>query len=90
LTGTLAQLATLQETASLVSGQVGRAVSEEEVMRIVLNARRIRRLRVEAEAAIAEAVEKASDEAAPLRVKRRRITPLAVRSLTRNLAATVR
>lgn len=95
LTGTLAQLAALQETASLASGQAGRAVSEEEVMRIVLNARRVRRLRAEAEAAVTEAmkaevVKEAPVQPAPVRVRRRRIAPLAVRSLTRNLAATVR
>lgn len=103
LTGALAQLAALRETASLASGQAGRAVGEEEVMRIVLNARRVRRMRAEAEAVtmaamatVAETMEKVGTAqempADPLavRLKRRRLAPLAVRSLTRNLPAILR
>ncbi|MBP2311230.1 hypothetical protein [Azospirillum soli] len=106
LTGALAQLAALRETASLASGQAGRAVGEEEVMRIVLNARRVRQTRAEAQATTAGALTKAATKAAvatakagtaqeasdnpvPVRV-RRRLAPLAVRSLTRNLPAIVR
>lgn len=44
LTGLLAERAALCEAASLAAGPARRAVSEEEVLRIVLAARRIRRL----------------------------------------------
>lgn len=98
LTGTLAQLAALRETASLASGQAGRAVGEEEVMRIVLNARRIRRMRAEAEAVTAESgtmekvgtAQETPADPLPVRLKRRRLAPLAARSLTRNSPAIVR
>ncbi|WP_247872046.1 hypothetical protein [Azospirillum sp. TSO35-2] len=44
LTGLLGEQAAVREAASLASGPARRAVSEEEVLRIVLAARRIRRL----------------------------------------------
>ncbi len=40
LTGPLGELAALRETASLASGPARRPVSEEEVMRVLLSARR--------------------------------------------------
>ncbi|QCO18826.1 hypothetical protein D3869_26490 (plasmid) [Azospirillum brasilense] len=45
LTGTLAQVAALQDTASLASAKAGRPVTEEEVMRLLLRERRARGLR---------------------------------------------
>ena len=44
LTGLLAEQAALCEAASLATGRARRAVSEEEVLRVVLAARRLRRL----------------------------------------------
>ena len=41
LTGTLAQVAALQDTASLASARAGRTVTEEEVMRLLLRERRV-------------------------------------------------
>lgn len=43
LAGSAGQLAVLRETASLACGPAGRAVSEQEVMRVILSARRARR-----------------------------------------------
>ncbi|ALJ39078.1 hypothetical protein D9623_30645 [Azospirillum brasilense] len=44
LTGSLAQVAALQDTASLVSVKAGRLVTEEEVMRLLLRERRARKI----------------------------------------------
>ncbi|WP_454020594.1 hypothetical protein [Azospirillum sp. Marseille-Q6669] len=44
LTGTLAQVAALQDTASLASAKAGRLVTEEEVMRLLLRERRARKI----------------------------------------------
>ncbi|MBK3802159.1 hypothetical protein GAY33_23580 [Azospirillum brasilense] len=44
LTGTLAQVAALQDTASLASARAGRPVTEEEVMRLLLRERRARNI----------------------------------------------
>lgn len=44
LTGLLAERAALYEAASLAAGTARRAVSEEEVLRLVLSARRLQRL----------------------------------------------
>ncbi len=44
LTGTLAQVAALQDTASLAAARAGRPVTEEEVMRLLLRERRARRI----------------------------------------------
>ncbi|TWA82700.1 hypothetical protein FBY14_1213 [Azospirillum brasilense] len=44
LTGTLAQVAALQDTASLASAKAGRLVTEEEVMRLLLRERRGRKI----------------------------------------------
>ncbi|WP_448208407.1 hypothetical protein [Azospirillum sp. sgz302134] len=106
LTGALAELAALQETTGLVSGKAGRSVGEEEVMRIILNARRARRRRCEealrVEAAVAPAATETAgevpEEPVPdtpkkrtvVRLRRGRIAPLALRPLVRALSATVR
>lgn len=67
LTGTLAEVAALQDTASLASAKAGRPVTEEEVMRLLLRERRARRIRETAEAAPAAPVRKPA--AAPSRFR---------------------
>ncbi|CAO3458672.1 hypothetical protein [Azospirillum argentinense] len=67
LTGTLAEVAALQDTASLASARAGRPVTEEEVMRLLLRERRARRLREAAETAPQAPVRKPA--AAPSRFR---------------------
>lgn len=88
LKGTLAQLAALRETVSLASGPAGRPVDEEEVMGLVLDARRTGRLRGHGHAAMAAETASATP---PMRVRRlRRAVPPGLRSATRRLAPVVR
>ncbi|MBK3736452.1 hypothetical protein GAY29_25810 [Azospirillum brasilense] len=67
LTGTLAQVAALQDTASLASARAGRPVTEEEVMRLLLRERRARGILEAAETVPAAPVRKPS--AAPSRFR---------------------
>ncbi|WP_188262883.1 hypothetical protein [Azospirillum tabaci] len=67
LTGTLAQVAALQDTASLASAKAGRIVTEEEVMRLLLRERRARKIREAAEAVPVPPVRKPA--AAPSRFR---------------------
>jgi len=86
LTGALAQLAALQETADLASAQAGRVVSEEEVMRIVLHARRTRNARGTAQQPPVDTPAKPPAVA----VRRRRLLPATLRSAGRLRAGAVR
>ncbi|MFC5356523.1 hypothetical protein [Azospirillum himalayense] len=67
LTGTLAQVAALQDTASLATARAGRPVTEEEVMRLLLRERRARGILEAAETVTAAPVRKPS--AAPSRFR---------------------
>lgn len=92
LTGLLAERAALCEAASLASVPARRAVSEEEVLRIVLSARRLQRLGgtrddrpvlVPGLAAVPP-VHRAADAMKP---RRGRLALWAMRSLARNPSA---
>jgi hypothetical protein len=98
LTGPVGELAALRETASLASGPARRPVSEEEVMRVLLSARRTRRSvmlpTVWPVAAVAAppASLPASSVSAParpptLRLRRGRLAARAMRSLARHASA---
>lgn len=96
LTGPLGELAALRETASLASGQAHRAVSEEEVMRVLLSARRARRptrspaaRRSASLSAPTSAPTPALASASPLRLRRGRLAARAMRSLARHAAPTL-
>lgn len=98
LKGTLVQLAALRETASLASGPAGRPVGEDEVMGLVLGARRAARRRAAFGESVREGAEAgaatemaAAAPAAPVRVRRiRRAPPPGLRSLVRSLAPAAR
>ena len=88
LTGLLAERAALCEAASLAAGPARRSVSEEEVLRIVLAARRIRRLgsSVRDDLPALVPVLAATDPirpAAVMKPRRGRLALWAMRSLTR-------
>lgn len=88
LTGAVGQLAALRETASLASGQVRRPVSEADVLRLVLRARRVRPILsvpVRTPAAVALAVPTDAG-IVPFRLRRGRLAALAARSLARHPA----
>ena len=92
LTGALAQLAALRETASLASGPAGRAVGEGEVMRILLDDRRLRKATFRAEGPAADG--KDPSGAVKLhessRLPHGKGAPTALRPRLRTLVATVR
>lgn len=92
LTGALAQLVALRETASLASGPAGRAVGEGEVMRILLDDRRLRKATLRGEGS--EADGKVPSGAAKVRERSRvqhgKAAPAALRPRLRTLVATVR
>ncbi|CAO3381881.1 hypothetical protein [Azospirillum argentinense] len=67
LTGTLAQVAALQDTASLATARAGRPVTEEEVMRLLLRERRAQGIREAAETIPAVPIRKPA--AAPSRFR---------------------
>ncbi|MDQ2102458.1 hypothetical protein [Azospirillum isscasi] len=75
LTGTLAEVAALQDTASLASAKAGRPVAEEEVMRLLLRERRIRKVQAAAEAAPVPAVRKPAAAPSRFRLGRWRTVP---------------
>lgn len=87
LTGLLAERAALSEAASLAAGPARRAVSEEEVLRIVLAARRIRRLgsggRDDLSALVPALAAAPIRPAVAMKPRRRRLALWAMRSLTR-------
>lgn len=92
LTGAVGQLAALRETASLASGQARRPVSEAEVLRVVLRARRVRptpsipvKGPVEGSATV-PASTGADTGIVPFRLRRGRLAALAMRSLARDPA----
>ncbi|MBK1839899.1 hypothetical protein JHL17_21055 [Azospirillum sp. YIM B02556] len=92
LTGLLAERAALCEAASLASVQARRAVSEEEVLRVVLSARRIQRLggtRDDGPVLIPglTAVSPVQQVAAAMKPRRGRLALWAVRSLSRHPSA---
>ncbi|MFL7904636.1 hypothetical protein ACJ41P_26150 [Azospirillum argentinense] len=84
LTGTLAQVAALQDTASLATARAGRPVTEEEVMRLLLRERRARRIREAANAVPAAPIRK--PVAAPSRFRLGRWRSVAM-SVARSAAA---
>ncbi|CBS87600.1 hypothetical protein [Azospirillum lipoferum] len=87
LTGLLAERAALCEAASLAAGLARRAVSEEEVLRIVLAARRIRRLgsggRDDLPALVPALAAAPIRPAVVMKPRRGRLALWAMRSLTR-------
>lgn len=85
LTGTLAQVAALQDTASLASAWAGRTVTEEEVMRLLLRERRTRRVE-EAAAAGPAPVRKPAAAPSRFRLGRWRAVPM---GLARSVSAGV-
>jgi len=92
LTGTLGHMAALRETASLASAPARRTVSEEEVMRVLLAARRTRRAILLPDAALPALPPDSMDAAlsgASLRLRRGRLAAWAMRSLSRPGAALV-
>lgn len=100
LTGLLAERAALCEVASLAAGPARRAVSEEEVLRIVLSARRIRRLGAAPAPASARdgvatlvpgftAVPPAASVAVAMKPRRGRLALWALRSLARHPLASL-
>ncbi|MCG5239648.1 hypothetical protein [Azospirillum doebereinerae] len=95
LTGTLGQMAALRETASLASAPARRTVSEEEVMRVLLAARRTRRAILLPDAPLRTSPGSAPGPAdaalsgASLRLRRGRLAAWAMRSLSRPGAALV-
>ncbi|WP_245986572.1 hypothetical protein [Azospirillum thermophilum] len=86
LTGATGRLAALRETADLASRGAGRRISEEEVLRVVLSAQRLRR--IEAATPILYAppssgvLRRAGGKG--LRMRRGRLAALAMRSLGRH------
>ena len=73
LTGTLAQVAALQDTASLASAKAGRPVAEEEVMRLLLRERRARKERDAAGPTPVAAVKKPAAPPSRFRLRRRHV-----------------
>ena len=92
LTGALAQLAALRETASLASGPAGRTVGEGEVMRILLDDRRLRKATARAEGAAVDGKDPAEAAKAGERPRLRhgQGVPAALRPRLQTLVATVR
>ncbi|CAO3417230.1 hypothetical protein [Azospirillum doebereinerae] len=93
LTGTLGHMAALRETASLASAPARRTVSEEEVMRVLLAARRTRRAILLPDHALpgvpGSGPADAALSGASLRLRRGRLAAWAMRSLSRPGAALV-
>ncbi|WP_244434175.1 hypothetical protein [Azospirillum sp. B506] len=94
LTGLLAERAALCEVASLVSFRARRTVSEEEVLRIVLSARRLQRLsgvRDDRQVLVSalSAVPPLYQVAAAMKPRRGRLALWAMRSLSRHSSATL-
>lgn len=87
LTGSVGQLAVLRETASLARGPARRAVSEQEVMRLVLSARRTRRAILVPAASLEALGDPLSPSAAMAPPRRGRLAGWAMRSLNRPGAA---
>ncbi|SMH58395.1 hypothetical protein [Azospirillum agricola] len=83
LTGALGQMAALRETACLASGPARRSVSEEEVMRVLLSARRTRRSILLPPDALLSDPALPGEPASPLRLRRGRLAARAMRSLAR-------
>ncbi|KAA0677404.1 hypothetical protein [Roseomonas genomospecies 6] len=86
LTGTLAQVAALQDTASLASAWAGRTVTEEEVMRLLLRERRTRKSQEAAGAAAPAPVRKPAAAPSRFRLGRWRAVPM---GLARSVSAGV-
>ncbi|ANC92106.1 hypothetical protein A6A40_09420 [Azospirillum humicireducens] len=83
LTGLLAERAALCEAASLAAGPARRTVSEEEVLRIILAARRIRRLGSGVRDDLPALVAAPIRPAVAMKPRRGRLAVWAMRSLTR-------
>ncbi|WP_207455374.1 hypothetical protein [Azospirillum sp. SYSU D00513] len=77
MTGAVAELVALQETASLASGPARRTMSEEEVMRLVLQARRLGLARQDRTAATPAERAARRPARAPLTAQPRRLPALA-------------
>ncbi|MBB3266877.1 hypothetical protein FHW79_004526 [Azospirillum sp. OGB3] len=91
LSGTLAQVAALQDTASLASAQAGRRVTEEEVMRLLLRERRAGSIREAAQAPLVAPVRKPAAPPSRFRLGRWRTVAMgAARSVPAGLAGKAR
>ncbi|GAA4247620.1 hypothetical protein GBZ26_10110 [Azospirillum formosense] len=91
LTGALAQVAALQDTASLASAKAGRPVTEEEVMRLLLRERRTLRIREAAGAPLVAPVRKPAAAPSRFRLGRWRTVAMGVAwSASAGLAGKVR
>lgn len=91
LTGTLAQVAALQDTASLASAKAGRPVAEEEVMRLLLRERRAGKTREAAGTAPVVSVNKPAAAPSRFRLGRWRAVPMGMaRSASTGVAGKLR
>lgn len=86
LTGTLAQVAALQDTASLASARAGRPVAEEEVMRLLLRERRASKNQEASPAPVSTSVRKPAAAPSRFRLGRWRAVPM---GLARSVSAGV-